>query len=115
MMQADLSSKFCGIALSGVSITSVKRLAESSSRSVVFDLSSAAGSGAQPSAIASVSVKIRIWVYRSASTCGLRRVAFKIVGAEAMGQGGFARDAAGAHQLGQGLLHGHHAVGAAYR
>ena len=36
----------------------------------------------------------------------------QVIGAEAVGRGGLACQAAGFHQLGQRLLHGHHAVGA---
>src|SRR5207237_1329057 len=41
------------------------------------------------------------------------QIPLKILGAESVREGGLPRDAARAHQVGQRLLHGHHAIGAA--
>src|SRR5438046_1126486 len=53
-MQDAFSRRSCGMDRSGVPMISEKRLAESSSRSTVFDLVSAAQSGAHASANANV-------------------------------------------------------------
>ena len=55
----------------------------------------------------------RRWKPRAASIHSggaLRQVAFEVVAAEAVGESGVSRDAVGANQLGERLLHGHHAI-----
>src|ERR1017187_7573279 len=44
----------------------------------------------------------------------LNQIPLQVVAAKAVGEGSVAGDAVGADQVGERLLHGHHAIGAAY-